>query len=81
MPISAVWGWGEMYASAKYIDLLNETGRNDWRPDHYKIVDTRAAFIEPTYTNDHKEVFRFIKQDSETVLNYEQLTVTKKEQQ
>jgi len=28
-------GWGEMYASAKYIDLLNETGRNDWRPDRY----------------------------------------------
>lgn len=73
-------GWGEMYASAKYIDLLNETGRNDWRPDHYKIVDARAAFIEPTYTDDHKEVFRFIKQDSETVLNYEQLTVIKKEQ-
>ena len=71
-------GWGEMYASAKYIDLLNETGRNDWRPDHYKIVDARAAFIEPTYTDDHKEVFRFIKQDSETVLNYEQLTVIKK---
>lgn len=23
-------GWGEMYASAKYISLLNETGRNDW---------------------------------------------------
>ena len=59
-------------------DLLNETGRNDWRPDHYKIVDARAAFIEPTYTDDHKEVFRFIKQDSETVLNYEQLTVIKK---
>ena len=71
-------GWGEMYASAKYIDLLNETGRNDWRPDHYKIVDARAAFIEPTYTDNHKEVFRFIKQDSETVLNYEQLTVTQK---
>ena len=23
-------GWGEMYASAKYMDLLNEQGRNDW---------------------------------------------------
>ena len=65
-------GWGEMYASAKYIDLLNETGRNDWRPDHYKIVDARAAFIEPTYQNDHKEVFRFIKRDTETTLNYVQ---------
>ena len=65
-------GWGEMYASAKYIDLLNETGRNDWRPNHYKIVDARAAFIEPTYQNDHKEVFRFIKRDTETTLNYVQ---------
>ncbi|UZJ66030.1 RagB/SusD family nutrient uptake outer membrane protein [Sphingobacterium sp. KU25419] len=59
-------GWGEMYASAKYIDLLNETGRNDWRPDNYRIVDARASFIEPTYSEDEKtgkytEVFRFIK--------------------
>ena len=65
-------GWGEMYASAKYIDLLNETGRNDWRPDHLKIVDARAAFIEPTYQSDHKEVFRFIKKNTETTLNYVQ---------
>ncbi|WP_341831212.1 RagB/SusD family nutrient uptake outer membrane protein [Sphingobacterium thalpophilum] len=61
-------GWGEMYSSAKYIDLLNETGRNDWRPDHYSIVDARAAFIEPTYSKDDKgnysTVFRFIKQNS-----------------
>ena len=60
-------GWGEMYASAKYIDLLNETGRNDWRPDRYSIVDARAAFIEPTYSKDdngkYSTVFRFIKQD------------------
>ncbi|PUV23632.1 MULTISPECIES: RagB/SusD family nutrient uptake outer membrane protein [Sphingobacterium] len=60
-------GWGEMYASAKYIDLLNETGRNDWRPDRYNIVDARAAFIEPTYSKDDKgkysTVFRFVKQD------------------
>ena len=68
-------GWGEMYASAKYIDLLNETGRNDWRPDHYKIVDARAAFIEPTYAEGNEEVFRFIKKDSETTSNYEQLYV------
>lgn len=57
-------GWGEMFASAKYIALLNETGRNDWRPDHYKMVDARAAFIEPTYGKDekgYKPVFRFIK--------------------
>ena len=46
-------GWGEMYASEKYIDLLNETGRNDWRPASKKIVDARANFIEPTYTEDN----------------------------
>ena len=70
-------GWGEMYASAKYIDLLNETGRNDWRPDNYKIVDARAAFIEPTYDASHKLVFRFIKRDSETVENYAQFNAVK----
>ncbi|MGN0019768.1 MAG: RagB/SusD family nutrient uptake outer membrane protein [Sphingobacterium hotanense] len=71
-------GWGEMYASAKYIDLLNETGRNDWRPDSYKIVDARAAFIEPTYDDNggkYTEVFRYIKQDSETSKNYMQDTI------
>lgn len=71
-------GWGEMFASAKYIDLLNETGRNDWRPDSYKIVDARAAFIEPTYREDNQLVFRFIKKDSETVLNYAQFEAEKK---
>ncbi len=69
-------GWGEMYASAKYIDLLNETGRNDWRPDHYRIVDARAAFIEPTYEDGNKLVFRFIKKEqekgSDPILNYAQ---------
>lgn len=69
-------GWGEMYASAKYIDLLNETGRNDWREDNYRIVDARAAFIEPTYTDDNKEVFRFIYHQSSTNLQYAQLDVT-----
>lgn len=58
-------GWGEMYASAKYIDLLNEAGRNDWRPDRKKITDIRANFIAPQYTTDdngnYTEVFRFIK--------------------
>lgn len=73
-------GWGEMFASAKYIDLLNETGRNDWRPDQYKIVDARAAFIEPTYaknaTGSYTEVFRFIKNEG-NVLNYVQAEVTR----
>lgn len=59
-------GWGEMYASQKYIDLLNETGRNDWRPDSYNIVDARAAFIRPKYDTDDDgnivtdKVFRFV---------------------
>lgn len=71
-------GWGEMYASAKYIDLLNETGRNDWRPEHKVIVDARANFIEPQYDDPKKEVFRFIKYDNATTLNYAQLQVTRK---
>lgn len=70
-------GWGEMFASAKYIDLLNETGRNDWRPDSYKIVDARASFIEPTYTADHKEVFTFVYEATETTLQYAQLDVVR----
>lgn len=75
-------GWGEMYASAKYISLLNETGRNDWRPEQYKIVDARAAFIEPTYSKNASgaytaEVFRFIKDDTGNVLNYVQATITR----
>lgn len=60
-------GWGEMYASAKYIDLLNETGRNDWRPGRTNIVDARANFIEPQYVledNNYTEVFRFITPNS-----------------
>jgi hypothetical protein len=52
-------GWGEMYASAKHIALLDETGRNDWR--NGKIVDARAAFIEPQYAEAEQPVFRFIK--------------------
>jgi tetratricopeptide (TPR) repeat protein len=73
-------GWGEMYASAKYIDLLNKTGRNDWRPDKYKIVDARAAFIEPTYSQTngaYTEVFRFIKQDAGNTSNYVQAPITR----
>lgn len=76
-------GWGEMYASAKYIDLLNETGRNDWRSKSYKIVDARAAFIEPQYTDDNLEVFRFIKNvynnsGEQTNFNYVQAEITGK---
>lgn len=74
-------GWGEMYASAKYLDLLDETGRNDWREDSYTMVDARAAFILPTYSEDdagnHTEVFRFIKDDSGNVQNYVQATTTR----
>ena len=70
-------GWGEMYASQKYIDLLNETGRNDWRAASYKMVDARAAFIEPTYEEDeatgkYKEVFRFVYVGSDNNKHYAQ---------
>ncbi len=68
-------GWGEMYASAKYIDLLNETGRNDWRPDHYRIIDARAAFIEPTYRKEKTEVFRFVYQNEKGDRNYAQFDI------
>lgn len=79
-------GWGEMFASAKYIDLLNETGRNDWRPDRKKIVDARANFIEPQYVVDdsgnYTEVFRFIKKvyntsGEHTNFNYVQARLNK----
>lgn len=74
-------GWGEMYASAKYIDLLDETGRNDWRPESYNLVDARAAFIQPTYSQDsetgeYTEVFRFIKEDGDA-LNYVQAEISR----
>lgn len=71
-------GWGEMYASAKHIALLDETGRNDWR--NGKIIDARAAFIEPQYLEEEKPVFRFIKnvydtQGNQTNFNYVQANV------
>lgn len=57
-------GWGEMYASAKYIELLDETKRNDWRKGDEGIIDARAKFIEPQYITDdngkYTEVLRFI---------------------
>src|SRR5690554_4889986 len=73
-------GWGEMYASAKYLALLDETGRNDWRPENYHLTDARAAFIQPTYAVDengnYTEVFRFIKRDGDA-LNYVQADITR----
>ena len=49
-------GWGEMYASAKYMELLDETGRGK---------DARSAFIVPQSVgqdeNKKIEAFRFIK--------------------
>ena len=68
-------GWGEMYASAKYLALLDETGRNDYRPNHKQIIDARAAFIEPAYDEKNIEVFRFIKQEANGELNYLQLPI------
>lgn len=53
-------GWGEMYASASYLALLDETGRNDWANGN--LVDARAAFIAPQYRkiSDDNKVFRVI---------------------
>lgn len=68
-------GWGEMYASAKYLALLDETGRNDYHSNHRRIVDARAAFIEPAYDEKNIEVFRFIKQEPNGELNYLQLPI------
>ncbi len=48
-------GWGEMYASAKYLDLLRKSGKKN---------DARWAFIDPQYdvdaANNKTEAFRFI---------------------
>lgn len=52
-------GWGEMYASAKHVAMLDETGRNDWANN--KIVDARAKFIEPQYEEGDVQVLRLIK--------------------
>lgn len=81
-------GWGEMYASAKYLSLLDETGRNDWRPGKKKISDIRANFINPQYATDEKtgkyiDVFRFIKKQYDkngkhTGYNYMQFGLKKK---
>lgn len=80
-------GWGEMYASANYIDLLNETGRNDWREESYYLSDARAAYIEPTYEttlakdpvtgeqNVPYEVIRFIVWTTPDVQDYVQLRI------
>lgn len=73
-------GWGEMYASAKYLELLDETKRNDWRKGDEGIVDARAKFIEPQYATDdngnYTEVLRFITSNSAgTGFTYVQLPV------
>lgn len=48
-------GWGEVYASSKYMDLLYETGKG---------VDARQAFIHPQYKMDDNDkqipAFRFV---------------------
>lgn len=76
-------GWGEMYASAKYLDLLNETGQNNWFKKEY--TDIRAKFIEPQYRqegNAYTPVFRFIKKvfdsnGTQVNFNYVQFHYTK----
>jgi hypothetical protein len=48
-------GWGEMYASAEYLDLLRKAGKKN---------DARWAFIDPQYVTDDAnkktDAFRFI---------------------
>ncbi|OXA86425.1 RagB/SusD family nutrient uptake outer membrane protein [Flavobacterium hercynium] len=66
-------GWGEMYASAKYLDLLRKSGFKK---------DARWAFIDPQYALDNAnnkiEAFRFItdavdsKTGEQTGFNYVQ---------
>ncbi|WP_455590954.1 RagB/SusD family nutrient uptake outer membrane protein [Bacteroides sp.] len=55
-------GWGEIYTSKKYLDLLDETGYNDWANENF--VDARAAFIHPQYKVDKTgkkiRAFRFV---------------------
>ena len=56
-------GWGEIYASKKYLDLLDETGYNDWANEDF--VDARASFIHPQYAEDKNtgqktRAFRFV---------------------
>ena len=54
-------GWGEVYTSQKYLDLLNETGYNDWVNEKYS--DARASFIHPQYQltdNKPTRAFRFV---------------------
>jgi tetratricopeptide (TPR) repeat protein len=48
-------GWGEMYASAKYIALLEKSGGGN------KTNDARWNFIRPQYDGKGKKVFRFVK--------------------
>lgn len=65
-------GWGEMYASAKYLDLLRKSGLKK---------DARWAFIDPQYaldaSNNKTAAFRFItdafdKDNVQTGYNYVQ---------
>ena len=68
----------------KYLDLLNETGQNDWFNKKYS--DIRAQFIEPQYVKDKTDkyvpVFRFIKnvydaKGNQVNFNYVQLRYTR----
>jgi len=54
-------GWGEIYTSQKYIDLLNETGYNNWANEQFS--DARASFIHPQYVRTNGNLvrtFRFV---------------------
>lgn len=54
-------GWGEIYASKKLLDLLEQTGWNDYA--NRQFSDARAAFIHPQYVEKEgkkNRVFRFV---------------------
>ncbi|MCC8096733.1 MAG: RagB/SusD family nutrient uptake outer membrane protein [Tannerellaceae bacterium] len=65
-------GWGEVYASGDYLDLLYEVEDKK---------DARWAFISPEYAEEEEEVFRYIvaqrnEQGEVTGYNYRQDVIT-----
>lgn len=78
-------GWGEIYASKKYLDLLDETGYNDYV--NRKFVDARAAFLHPQYRVTNEEMtrtFRFVYEiyndkNEHTGYGYQQPAITEED--
>ncbi len=55
-------GWGEIYASAKYMDRLRKTGGDETRVFGTTAADARGSFIRPVYSTGAAaiDVFRVI---------------------